>query len=49
MNHQEFLNKRLGKRYKEVGFSTYECVALSKLYATERGRGKIWILVRGSV
>lgn len=36
MKHSEVINNRKGKRVKEQGFKTYECVAWAKKYCTER-------------
>lgn len=35
MNFKQFCDKWIGKRYKEVGIKTYECVWLCKLYYQE--------------
>lgn len=37
MTHQEFLDKRLGSKYRETVQLGYQCVALVKLYCSQRG------------
>lgn len=36
MTHQEFLDKRLGGRYRETVQLGYQCIALIKLYSSQR-------------
>jgi hypothetical protein len=35
ITHDQFIKRWEGKRYRETGMKTYECVALAKKYAEE--------------
>lgn len=37
MNHKQFLNKWIGRKYQESPELGYQCVSLIKLYCNERG------------